>query len=192
MIFLTGPHGAGKTTVAEMLSEYDFEYLDLGGILRRKHKVEAEDINFELWCQQKEKIFGPTFTDDIIVEEVKKHKERILSQLNSVQDLIIVGSRSFRGLKYIINKVGLFKNKKNVIIYIDAPISVLQRHYCLKEHKKISLKRFKELLGKDEKMGISTIIPYADIKILNDGSKKDLRAKVEEIFFFKLGYSRQK
>ena len=136
MIFLAGPHGAGKTTVAEMLSEYDFEYLDLGGILRRKHKAEAEDINFELWCQQKEKIFGPTFTDDIIVEEVKKHKERILSQLNSVQDLIIVGSRSFRGLKYIINKVGLFKNKKNVIIYIDAPISVLQRHYCLKEHKK--------------------------------------------------------
>ena len=46
MIFLTGPHGAGKTAVAKMVARYNFDYVDLGGILREVHQRQNPEISF--------------------------------------------------------------------------------------------------------------------------------------------------
>ena len=80
MIFLTGPHGGGKTTTAEILVSYNFDYIDLGPVLRKRHKKENSEISFELWCRVGEDKYGADFTNAIIAEEIiKKQKEILIS-----------------------------------------------------------------------------------------------------------------
>lgn len=189
MIFLTGPHGAGKTTISEILSNYNFACIDLGGVLRKKHLAEYSDISFESWCKINEEKNGVHFTDNVIVEEVLKIRKEILSEIKITQDLIIVGSRSFRGIKYIIDRVPLLNDHKNIIIYIDAPVDVLKQRCCLRDGKNFTMREFQDLLNKDSRIGIGTILPHIDFKILNNCSKKELEEKIKEVIFFDLGYS---
>lgn len=188
MIFLTGPHGAGKTTLSEILSNYNFAYIDLGGILRKKHFIEHPNISFESWRRIGEEKNGTYFTDDIIIEEIKERKKEILSKSDIVQDLVIVGSRSHKGIKYIIDRISRLNDRRNIIIYIDAPIDVLKERCCTRDQRKSTMQEFKELLNKDVRIGIETILPYIDFKISNDGSKEELEEKIKKIVFLDLEY----
>jgi len=189
MIFLTGHHAAGKTTVAKALAFYNFTCLELGTILREKWHNEAPEIKFNLWYRSKERTYGQTFTDRVLVKEIKKQIKNVINTTKKPQDLILVGNRSLSGIQYIINKVPLFNNRKNIIIFISAPTKILKKRYCVREKKQISFKNFQLLLKKDRQLGIETIIPYADFKIYNNGSKQQLMKTTKKIIFSKLKYS---
>lgn len=188
MIFLTGPHGAGKTTVAEILSNHKFFYLDLGGILRKKHWKEKPEIGFGTWCAENEKKYGTSFTDDIIVCEIKETLKKIRSGIIIAKDLVVVGSRSAKGISYIIERVLPLNGRKNFIIYIDAPENILMQRYCDREDRYLTLKEFKQLLKADIELGLLDIISFADVKMFNTGSIEDLKKSIKDLVFTKLKY----
>jgi len=190
MIFLTGPHGAGKTTVGQMLSRYNFDYLDLGVLLRRRHQKENSAISFGEWCSVNEAIYGSSFTDSIILEEILTRLEEFSAGKLRPQDLIIVGSRSLKGIQYIIRRVPLYDGRQNIIIFIDAPFEVLRRRYCARERERITKKEFQEILDRDNRMGLREIMSKANIVITNTGSKKELEKEFNRIAFERLSYSR--
>ena len=190
MIFLTGHHGAGKTTVAEILTNYNFIYIDLGGILRKKHQEEDPEISFESWCEKNENIKGLSFTDDVIVGAIKNTCQSISLTHNPPRDLVVVGSRSITGIQYIIEKIPSFNGCKNFIVYIDASIDDLMQRYCDREGKRFSLDEFNALLERDVQIGLPSIISCADIRIFNNGSMQKLEEMTEKLIINQLGYKK--
>jgi dephospho-CoA kinase len=190
MIFLAGPHGAGKTTVAEILAGHNFIYLDLGGVLRKKHQEENPEISFDMWCKDNEKLSGPSFTDDVIVREIEKIHCDINKGNVLPRDLVIVGSRSLKGIKYIIEKIPNFNGCKNFIVYIDAPAEILIRRYCFRESKQLTLDDFRVLLERDIQIGLPSIVSAADIRIVNSGSMQALENATYKLIINQLGYTK--
>ncbi len=191
MIFLTGPHCSGKTEMAQMLSLHNFKCLELGETLRKKWHKEAPELTLDVWCRMKEKSFGSRFTDEALIVEIKKQIKESLKWPMFYQDLVLVGSRSFQGIQYIIDNLSLANNRKNIIIYIEAPYKALKERFEKREKRKITSKEFRLWLEKDKKLGIETIIPHTDYKILNNGSKEEFKRMIEKIIFFDLKYSKK-
>lgn len=189
MIFITGPHASGKTMTCEMLLTYGFVCVELGTTLRAKHKEADSRLDFGSWCQEEEKIYGKNFTDDVIVEKIKEEIKNI-SESSNIQDLAIVGSRSLRGIEYIINKIVPINKRDSAIVYLDSPYKILKERYCLRENKQLTDLQFDSLLEGDRKIGIETIFTSADFFIWNDASEFKLRNDLERILFFSLKYSR--
>lgn len=187
MLFLTGSHGAGKTTIANMLISCNFGYpIELGGTLRKMHFKIAPELSFGLWCEKGEKMYGKNFTDDILIKEIIKQKEEVVAKKSLFKDLIIVGSRSYGGIEYIINRVPIINNRKNIIIYIDVETDILRQRYNLREKKNLSPQEFELVLDNDRRIGIETIKPHADIIIGNSESEEELKNKVEKLIISKL------
>lgn len=182
MLFLTGSHGAGKTTIANILISCNFGYpIELGGILRKTHFNIAPELSFGLWCEEGEKIYGKNFTDDILVKEINKQRKKILTKKSSSKDLIIVGSRSYSGIEFIIDKVPIINNRKNIIIYIDVANDILRQRYNLREKKNLNPQEFELILENDRRIGIESIKPHADIIISNSESEEKLKSEVEKL-----------
>ncbi len=189
MIFLIGPHGAGKTTIAEIITCYNFIYFDLGKILRDYHKRKKPEIDFRSWCMENERIHGPLFTDKIIIREIKRRYREMINKVCQPQDLVIVGSRSFQGIKYIINEMSSFNEHENVIICIEAPFDVLKERYCAREKRKLSDQEFQAILNKDKQMGLLEAEDRADLRISNVVSMQELKERVKDLIDGELGYS---
>lgn len=188
MIFLTGPHGAGKTIIAKLLEGHRFAYLDLGGILREIHQLEDSKTSFKDWCRKNEAEHGSCFTDAVLVEEILKRRAEFMLALPPLQDLVIVGSRSPRGVKYITDRVPLVGSRKNIIIYIDAPIEMLLKRYAAREGKILNMEQFSKILDADDEIGFSGMKSFADISVINDGTEEELVKKISKIIFADLGY----
>jgi len=192
MIFLTGPHCAGKTTVAEILTLYNFQYIDLGPVLRSKHQKDSPKISFHEWILLKEKQNGKHFTDNLLVEHINKYIKKLIKNHILVRDLIICGNRSFQGIQYITkNTIKPYPYERNIIIWIDADPQILWKRFCA-QRKPISFQNFKELLKKDERIGIRTIKKKADYIIFNNYHNiKYLKKEVSKFFFEQLNPSRE-
>lgn len=191
MIFLTGPHASGKTMISKMIFLYGFLCIELGTTLRLKHKETDPELNFSSWCQKEEKIHGPNFTDNIIVEKIRQKTKEALSLSNMFQDLVIVGSRSYQGIQYISNRIPSKNNYKNTIIYIDAPLEILKKRYYLREKSEINDTEFDLLLEKDCQIGIKTIVPHADFVIWNNSSEEKIKNTIEKTLFSDLQYTKK-
>ena len=189
MIFLTGPHCAGKTTIAKILTHHNFAHIDLGPTLRRIHREGTNGLSFEEWLSRGETQRGPHFTDNLLVEAINKYIERLLLRATPVQDLIICGSRSLEGINYIVSRVTNLNRRKNVIVWVDAPKHLLWRRFCEKNGP-ISMTGFEELLEKDRELGLDTIRKQAQYILTNDSlTIEGLVRKVRELFFGTLKYS---
>ncbi len=188
MIFLTGPHGAGKTTIAEMLVGHGFVYLDLGKLLRGKYREEDPEVSFESWCKVNEEKVGPSFTDDVIVLEIDALRRSIAASAKPPRDLVIVGSRSLNGIRHITGRVPNFNGRGNSVVYIDAPPEVLMQRYCDREGKQLSRSDFDALLERDVQMGLPSIDPCVDVRLFNNGSIRQLEEMTRELVK-QLGYS---
>jgi dephospho-CoA kinase len=188
MIFLTGPHASGKTMVSKIFSTYGFICIELGTTLRAKHKEESQGLDFKDWCQEEEKKYGVNFTDKIIVNKIKEEINK-LKNLLIVQDLVIVGSRSYSGIEYIIEKVTPINQRNNAILYLDAPYEILKERYCFREKVEMNDEEFNYLLEKDRQIGIETIASRANYYIWNNESEDKLKKDLELILFSNLNYS---
>lgn len=177
MIFLTGHHNAGKTTVADWLSsKYDFVHVETSKIVRNLHQKMAPNLAFHEWAESS----GHKF-DSYIVEEILRQKDLALRSANGhTRDIIVTGNRQIEGIRYITDNVEPLPETNHVILYLEAPIPVLHtRHLGRPDRPPLSYNEFEEkLLGFDRAMGVETIKEHADAIIANNGSKEQLFSSV--------------
>ena len=184
MIFIAGPHGAGKSKVAQILRKYGIFSIDLGPTLRKIHKAQHHD-NFWEWIREGEQRVGAHFTDNLLVEEIIKfysacHGER------EYKGISIVGNRSVEGIEYIKKRVPLYSGQ-NVILYIEAPFEILVERFNSRESKNLSKKDFCVLLEEDKQRGLEKIWHFADFIIHNSGDENSLNGVIEEMMVVLMG-----
>lgn len=186
MLFITGPHGAGKTHSANILSNLGFITLDLGPYLRSVWLDEAPSVNFAEYLRQQVDIHGQHFTDEIITAEVNK-KLVGMDDDQSTLDLLIVGNRSLTGIRYIKDH-SLDIKKPQVVVYIESDENSLYRRYCVRENRAISVEEFRKLLQQDSLIGLETVKEGADFVAKNNGSIQEFESTILDIVFHKIGY----
>jgi len=187
MIFIAGPHGAGKTKSAEIMARFGFLCIDLGPTLRKIHSKNDTGLSFEMWLRENERIYGPFFTDELLIAEILRAKEFVERGKDCV-DIAIVGSRSKIGIEKICAVVPNVNNHVNYVIFIDAKFGMLLERYNSREKVGLDSESFSELLKKDLSIGLDSIRGAADFMISNDSDVCSLESKIREIIFQRLCY----
>jgi len=190
MIFLTGPHGAGKTEISKLLTSYGFEPIDLGPTIRRLHAESGTELGMRDWCLKGEQLYGPHFTDKVLATEMNRLLGSTGESKSAFSDLLVVGSRSVSGINYLKSEVQHTSGYQDVIIFLDASEEILRRNYNQREGKEYSPEQFAEILEHDRKMGIDSIRSISDYVIRNEGTLQMLEAAIQSLIFGTLKYRR--
>lgn len=190
MIFLTGPHGAGKTTASRMLGQYGFQAIDLGPTIRRLHLEADQELPFQDWCMAGERRIGKHFTDQILVEELNR-QFCLCEEKDSFLDLLVVGSRSFAGIEFLKTHVRCRSAYHDVVIFLDANEETLRRNFNEREGTIYTKEGFAKVLERDTQMGIDSIRQAADYVIRNEGSLGKLEASIQALIFGTLKYRKK-
>jgi len=174
MIFIVGAHATGKTHLADIISKFNFTKIDLGPLLRTIHKESGSGESFGEWIHNGEEKFGKNFTDDLLVNEIKKTEANLSNSNTAPNDFIIIGSRSIAGLSYILENIGHYNQKDNKVIFLDAPLNLMYERYKKREGLDITIEQFEKILDKDKKMGLEDLRHVADFVIINDSTFEKL------------------
>ena len=163
MIFITGPHGSGKSRVAESLQAKGFPFLDMGPAIRALHRAECQPgVSLADWREQGRKRFGEVFPDYKLLE--KAHAVLYGAGNIKVQDLVIVGERSYQSAQFLLQNVSAngWVKHRGLILYLDAPFEVLHGRYNLREGSPTTPEEFGKLLRRDEEIGLLELKTRAD------------------------------
>jgi len=166
MIFITGPHNVGKSTLANWLTKRSFVAVETGDIVRQKHRELAPDVSFYDWASAVNEE-DPDFLNKCVLEEVQKRATEVQESAGSLQDVVVVGNRQHSGIEFLANSVEQ-GDKKSVVISIKASSDELyRRHFQRGDHRlpDITPEQFEEYLDYDKRMGLDEIEEHADIKI---------------------------
>lgn len=180
MLFITGPHAAGKTMTAAILARHGFVSIDLGPTLRDCYKCSGYQGTFLEWIAAGERRMGRHFTDKVIVREVRKFLSTTAKRA-LVPDVVIVGSRSIAGINHLIRNLNSCVPGPHRIVYIDAPRQILFARYRRREGRNIPHSEFHKLLKADRDLGVNEIRAKADRRILNNGSFYKLQRLVKSL-----------
>lgn len=182
MLFVTGLHGTGKTLLASLLAKEGFFSIDLGPTLRAVWKHASLDISFDDFVQAGERKFGRHFTDEILVREIKQTLSSQQPRVNPKR-LLIVGSRSVFGIKYIRSHISEINRARTFVVYIEVDKAILCQRYCQRERIQPSIEEFGNLLKRDKEMGIDGIRAIADFVIANNGSLEEFDRSIRNMVF---------
>ena len=164
MIFITGHHDTGKSTLAKYFIENNFLHVETGNIVRSLYKAENPEIKFEDWAKGKGQLF-----DDHIIEEVKKAQLLVVKE--NRQDVVITGNRQIEGVNKICEKMPPLEGKKHLIVYVEADPQILFVRHQGRPDRSIPGLTFesfsKNILGYDQEMGVEEIKKSADLIICN-------------------------
>lgn len=167
MIFIVGPHSAGKTTIARNLCNQGFLHVETGDIVRKKHQEVAPTIEFGAWASEQNHQFN-----HYIAEAVIREQKQILKSGKKLLDVIITGNRQTDGIDYLLRNVPSLNETPNLIVYVDASEQILFDRYIRRPEKassEITFEAFKqEVLGFDIKMGLEEIKSRADLVVRNE------------------------
>lgn len=177
MLFITGPHGVGKTHFAKVLQQDGFPSIDLGPTLRMVWNRTSPHITFEEFIRRGEEI-GNTFLDQLLVKEIITRLN--LKEPGSYKDLLVVGSRSISGIQYLKSNFPELRSIRSVVVYIDAEEEILYRRYCRRENRQVEVEEFRQLLDEDREMGLEEIRQVADFLIENNGSLKEFNREIKD------------
>ena len=191
MIFLAGPHGAGKTTSSDFLVSFGFEKIDLGPTIRRLHEESGSPLPLRDWCARGEAEHGPEFTDHILATEMNRMLDAWSEESPPFLDLLVVGSRSLDGINYLKEHVRHLSGFHDVIIYLNASEETLRRNYNLREKTEYTPDKFAAILQRDLDMGLGTVRNVADYLIRNEGSIEVLEAALHALIFGTLSCRRK-
>ena len=169
IISLVGPHGSGKTMVADLLSSDPFfSKFDLGPMIRSLHSVSSgSHLPLGNWIEIEERHHGPDFTNIVLLQEVHRLIAESPGMASGHQ--VFVGSRSLRGLRYIQENLTGVESTQSHTIYFDAPFEVLRQRYEEREQKSVTRAQFQKLLDRDIDMGLPHLKAVADTLITNVG-----------------------
>jgi dephospho-CoA kinase len=171
-IGLTGTNGAGKGTVASILTGFGYAYHSLSDILReelRARGLESGRDNLIRVGNELRDRFGP----DILA---RRTWDRIKGA--SVIDSI----RNAKEIEFFRSREGF------ILIAVDAPIEIRFRRARARgrDESAATLEEFRrkeeeEMAGNDSAQQLARCMALADRLIVNDGTVEDLRRAVEDI-----------
>lgn len=171
MIFITGHHDAGKSTLAGYLVKNGFIHIETSEIVRRIYRESGSQSPLGEWANQN----GHNF-DDYIIRSVESARDQAI--VENKQDLVITGNRQLEGISKICDYIKPLGLRKNIIVYVEASPEILFQRHQQREDRLVlglDLEEFKRnVLGYDTKMGVDEIRNRADYIILNEGSTENL------------------
>jgi dephospho-CoA kinase len=170
MIFITGHHDTGKSTLAGFLVKNEFVHVETSEIVRRVYRESETEMPFGEWANQN----GHNF-DTFIIRSVESARNQVINE--NKQDIVITGNRQLEGISKICDYIKPLEFRKNIIVYTEASPEILfQRHQQREDRSDLclDLEGFKRnILGYDTQMGVDKIRNRADFIILNEGTKED-------------------
>lgn len=177
MIFIAGPHNAGKTTLAEWLEKFGFSFLDTGNVVRGIHAQLAPEGNFFAWATEVSER-DPDFFNKCVLETITER----MKTLQGIQDIIVVGNRQIQGIDFIRRNIHQ-ENLPQTIIYLDATEEELfKRHFLRQDGRLPTITRaeFSRYLDYDNEMGLKDIKEVADLILGENQELNEVRESVAE------------
>lgn len=178
MIFITGHHNTGKSTISNYLKDFGFIHIETSEIIKEVHRKLAPEKEFIKWAES----MGDKL-NDFIAEKALSALQTVLDSNGILQDIIISGNRQMSGINYVIHHTQFLNKKENLIIFIYADDMILFQRQCSRLDRKIpnlTLTKFKrEIMQYDIKMGINEIKEKADIIIPNDSSLEEFKISIK-------------
>ncbi len=183
MLFLVGPHGAGKTMGGKILGSWDFLVFDSGPIVRTLHAAAASGLSLREWIREGELKHGVHFSDKILTQ----HIQAMISQIPSdegmlLRDIVIIGHRTLRGIQYFEEHVSFSQSKNSLIIFVESPSEMMRIRYGQREGRIVSHAEFQEVLGRESE-DLQELRRHAHHRVLNDGDERMLEAALRKIVF---------
>lgn len=167
MIFITGPHSAGKTTLAKQLQDCGFIHIETGDIVRKKYQEEAPGVEFHTWATAQHQRFNR-----FIADAVASARSSIEKSQDRFQDILITGNRQVSGIDYLLQNIPPLDGKPNLIVFVEADEKILFRRHVERPGRcdeGMTFEKFKdEVLGFDVRMGLEEIRSRANLIVCNE------------------------
>lgn len=161
MLFIVGPHGAGKTEVIKSALDNKFAVIDTGPILRDIHRQERPDVNFKEWIELGERLRGSNFANEVLAVAIRS----ITKAIDHPSGIVVIGNRSVQGIDFLKQRLNPSDSR---IVYVQAPKGILYIRFKDRERRKdMTLKEFDAILQEEMQMGLLKIESRADYTLLN-------------------------
>lgn len=167
MIFIAGPHSAGKTTIAGYLQDSGFLHIETGDIVRKRYQEEAPGVEFYAWASTQHQSFNR-----FIADAVAAARSSVEQSQGRFQDILITGNRQVSGIDYLLQNIPPLDGKPNLIVFVEANEQILFRRHVERPGRCIegmTFEKFKEeVLGFDNRMGLEEIRNRANLIVCNE------------------------
>ena len=168
MIFITGPHGVGKTTIAGYLQDSGFLHIETGDIVRKRYQEEAPGVEFHTWTSFQHQRFN-----HFIADAVMDARSAVEQSRGRFQDILVTGNGQTSGIDYLLQNVPALDGKPSLIVFVEADEQILFRRHTERSGRRtkgLTFEKFKEeVLGFDIRMGLEEIRNRADLIVCNNG-----------------------
>lgn len=177
VVFVTGHHNTGKSTLADFLKQKGFIHIETGDIVRSVYKQESPGVEFSVWAQE---VSGadPLFFDRCILKEIQRELERSGKDKRRV-NLVVTGNRQYSGVVFL--KERLLKNTEIRVVYLRALEQTLFERQLLRKDRvlpNLTADSFKDYLEYDKTMGVEDIEKHADLVVDANKEIEEIRAVV--------------
>jgi len=170
IIGVSGPIGAGKTTICEILKARGFRYISLSDVLREeciKRGLNLERKNLRRVGDELRKRYGKAALAIIAWKRIEKNGNWVIDSIRVPEE------------------AEYFKKKGAFILGVYAPAKI--RYERIRARGRDLYKSFEEFRREDEHdraLGIDQILKNADFIILNDGTMEELEENVDMLLNF--------
>ncbi|MEK7095515.1 MAG: AAA family ATPase [Patescibacteria group bacterium] len=177
VLYLTGPHAAGKTELCgHLTSEYNFGVVETGGLMRGLYAdrgPQYRELSMGEYVRAVEKD-DSDFFGNMLVDRVK----RVV--LEGASPVIINGMRTYSYINSTTERLG---TKSAKVLWIEANRDLLLERYNRREGRSLCPEEFEALLAFDMNLGISEIREKADAIVVNEGRVDSFKEETDKILF---------
>ncbi|HUY70039.1 MAG TPA: AAA family ATPase [Candidatus Baltobacteraceae bacterium] len=138
MIFVSGQHGSGKTTLSKshVLESNGFVSVDSGPLLREQHFVGVGEERLVSTARLKQlDCENPNMVGQTVVRGISRMARA--GVLDEAQEIIVVGIRSMRSVRYITNNIKF--GRRDMLVYLEAPPEMLLQRYNARERSRLHM-----------------------------------------------------
>src|SRR3972149_7799207 len=172
MIFLTGHHNAGKSTLAAWFKSIGFLHVETGDIVRGCYKSTCATKLFGEWAHEINSV-NPDYFNELIL----KHIQEAYHSFFNADKVIITGNRQLGGINYLIRHIQEGECKHSIIFLEVLEEELYRRQIERKDRiiRDLTFNKFiNEYLAYDKNMGIDNIKKGADYIINGNRDTDDI------------------
>jgi energy-coupling factor transporter ATP-binding protein EcfA2 len=162
IVFITGPHGVGKTALANEALQGLCPVYDMGAIMRVHHQRDMPHASYEEWIAAGEQEHGAGFVTTLVGDHVEAET------LPDNRPLVsILGTRSPGALNRLLDQLEPAEHR---LVFVTAPEDVLFERWSTRKREGANLTYadFQQALYYDEAQGLDLLREQADLVLPNE------------------------